>query len=169
MINVTLIIAIIGAITGILGLIIQFIEYKKSNVRLKMIIDEKKSFYVPNIDKYYQCDYSGVVTMKISNCSSLPITIDEAMITCDNRILMYLNCEKKIKNEYKLDEDKSIIIKVYKQPILPLRIECYDTIFLSFIFPFFDEIKEKKFEFILKTPRKDYKKNIIIKDFNLIF
>ena len=76
---ITLIIAIIGALTGIIGLIIQFIEYKKSQVRLKIKFIDEKSFYTTGSTSY-KCKYFGVISLKISNCSSLPITLDEVKI-----------------------------------------------------------------------------------------
>ena len=45
----TLIIAIIGAITGVLALILQYIEYKKSKVKLKVNLDEKNHFILLEI------------------------------------------------------------------------------------------------------------------------
>lgn len=39
---ITLIIAIVGAITGILAIILQYIEYRKSKVKLKVNLVENK-------------------------------------------------------------------------------------------------------------------------------
>lgn len=46
---ITLIIAITGAITGVLALILQYIEYKKSKVKLKVNLDEKNHFILRGI------------------------------------------------------------------------------------------------------------------------
>lgn len=164
----TLIIAIIGAITGILALIIQFVEYRKSKVKLKVCLDIKKSFYTSG-DNTYKCKYFGVLSVKISNCSSLPITIDEAEIECDNNVCKYFNENKKINNRHVYDKHSFTEIELYEQAKLPIRIECYDTIFLSFIFPFFDEFINKKFNYILKTPRKDYKFKFKLNNFESLF
>lgn len=165
---ITLVIAIIGAITGIASLIIQYVDYKKSKVKLRVNLDERKSFYNTG-DKLYKCDFFGVLSLKISNCSSLPITIDEAEIKHNGIKRIYINEKKQINNSHKYDDNRFTEISLYEQPQLPLRIDCYDTVFLSFVFPFFDEFIDKEFEFVIKTPRKDYKYTFKIKDFESIF
>lgn len=165
---ITLIIAIIGAITGILALIIQYIDYKKTNVKLKVKLENKKSFYTTG-DKIYKCKYFCVVSIKISNCSALPITIDEAEIKYKNKHTHYFNEKKKINKKHIYDDNSYTELNLYEQPQLPLRIDCYDTVFLSFIFPFFDEYVNNEFEFFLKTPRKDYKWKIKLNEFESIF
>jgi len=165
---ITLIIAIIGAITGILALILQYVDYKKSKVKLKINLNDKKSFYTTG-DNTYKCKYFGVISVKISNCSSLPITIDETEIRYDKIIRQYFNREIKVNKKHVYDDKSYTEVTLFNQSKLPLRIECYDTIFLSFIFPFFDEFINNKFEFILKTPRKEYKCKFKIKKFEELF
>lgn len=153
---ITLIIAITGAITGVLALILQYIEYKKSKVKLKVNLDEKKSFYSTG-DTSYKCKYFGVISIKISNCSALPLTIDEAEIKYNDVLLHYFSKEKHINKKHVYDKQSYTEIVLFEQAKLPYRINCYDTTFLSFIFLFFDEFINNKFEFILRTPRKEYK------------
>ena len=91
---ITLIIAIIGVITGILALILQYVEYWKLKVKLKINLNDKKSFYTTG-DNTYKCKYIGAISVKISNCLSLPITIDEAEIRYNKIIRQYSNKEIK--------------------------------------------------------------------------
>lgn len=165
---VTLIIAIIGAITGVLALIIQYVDYKKSKVKLKVLLEDRKSFYNTG-DTTYKCKYFGVISVKISNCSSLPITIDEAEIKFNEVKRLYFNDKKNINKKHIYDNKSFTEIRLYEQPQLPLRIDCYDTVFLSFIFPFFDEFVNKDFNFILRTPRRDYKHKFKLNEFESIF
>lgn len=164
----TLIIAIIGATTGVLALILQYIEYKKSKVKLKVNLDEKKSFYSTG-DTRYKCKYFGVISIKISNCSALPITIDEAEIKCNDMLRSYFSKEKNINKTHIYDKQSYTEVALFEQAKLPYRIDCYDTTFLSFIFPFFDEFINNRFEFILRTPRKDYKYKFKLSEFEEVF
>lgn len=165
---ITLIIAIVGAITGIVSLLIQFNEYRKSNVKLIVEIDDRKSFYTTG-SKNYKCEFFGVISLKISNCSSLPITIDEVSISCESKTLRYFNKKIEVDKKHNYSENSYSEIKLYEQRELPLRIECYDTLFLSFIFPFWDDIGSKKFCFNIKTPRKNYKYFYKLNDFKRKF
>lgn len=165
----TLIIAIIGAITGILSLVIQFVEYSKSNVNIIMKIDERRTFYneIENKNQtVYRCKNMGVISLKISNCSSLPITIDEAKIIHNDNNILYLNSKKTINCGKVMDDKRILSINLYEQANLPLRIECYDTVYLSFIFPFIDNIIESESEFVLITPRRNYKEKFCFKSLN---
>lgn len=165
---ITLIIAIIGAITGVLALIIQYIDYKKAKVRLKVRLLENKSFYSTGDDSY-KCKYFGVISIKISNCSSLPITVDEAEIKYNEIKRFYFNKKKSVNTRHSYVNNSFTEVSLYEQPHLPIRIDCYDTVFLSFVFPFFDEFINKKFNFILKTPRKDYKYEFELNEFESLF
>lgn len=165
---ITLIIAIIGAVTGMLALALQYIEYKKTKVKLKINLDKRKSFYTTG-DNTYKCKYFGVISVKISNCSSLPITIDEAEIIYDKIVRKYFNKEIMINKRHNYDDQSYTEVILFNQSKLPLRIDCYDTVFLSFIFPFFDEFINNEFKFVLKTPRKEYKYKFKIREFEEIF
>lgn len=164
----TLIIAIIGAITGVLALILQYIEYKKSKVKLKVNLDEKKSFYSTG-DTSYKCKYFGVISIKISNCSALPITIDEAEIKCNDILQPYFSKEKHVNRKHIYNKQSYTEVSLFEQAKLPYRVDCYDTTFLSFIFPFFDEFINNEFEFILRTPRKEYKYKFKLSEFEEMF
>lgn len=169
---ITLIIAIVGAITGILAIILQYIEYRKSKVKLKVNLVENKSFYSTGNtsgDTNYKCKYFGVISIKISNCSALPITIDEAEIKYNEILRPYFSKEKAVNKTHKYDKQSYTEVVLFEQAKLPYRIDCYDTTFLSFIFPFFDEFINNKFEFILKTPRKQYKYKFKLSNFEEMF
>lgn len=153
---ITLIIAIIGALTGIIGLIIQFIEYKKSQVRLKIKFIDEKSFYTTGSTSY-KCKYFGVISLKISNCSSLPITLDEVKINSSKHCIKYFNKNIQVDKSHKYSNNSFTEITLYDNAKLPLRIDCYDSIYLSFIFPFWDKIESNQFNFNIITPRKNYK------------
>lgn len=162
---ITLIIAIIGAVTGIVALIIQFVEYKKSSVKLVIEIDEHISYYLKNTNETYKCEYIGVISAKISNCSSLPITIDEVIIVLDNYKVKHEPKMTKTTLEVKKGENTYTYLTINDKPKIPLRIECYDTVFVSFAFPFFDKFLNEKFELQLLTPRKTYKKKIELEEY----
>lgn len=169
---ITLIIAIIGAITGVLALILQYIEYRKSKVKLKVDLVDNKSFYSTGNTSEgtkYNCKYFGVISIKISNCSALPITIDESEIKYKKILRSYFSKEIKVNKKHVYDNQSYTEVALFEQAKLPYRIDCYDTTFLSFIFPFFDEFVSTKFEFILKTPRKQYKYKFKLNEFEEMF
>lgn len=141
--TITLIIAIVGAVTGIIALIIQFVEYRKSAVKLKVQINDENSYSMPTGNKYI----IGSVSAKISNCSSQPITIDEVFAVLGKNRIEHLNV-----NEQKEDE-------------IPRRIDCYDTTFITFHFCWFDDFVNKEFELHLITPRKIYKRKVKVKEY----
>lgn len=167
--NLTLIIAIMGCVTGITSLLIQLFSYLSTVARLDISIDKSSNSYFFNTKDFkisgYKTNFSAVVSLIISNKSSYPITIDGIYIK-SNKIKYTI----KHFNEFKFHPqeisigDNSITYYPPSAPInLPLRIEAFDTIFASARFPFFDPLidcndlsKPVKFKLIIHTPRRTF-------------
>lgn len=155
-----LILGIIGAITGSLALIIDFFNYKFYMPKL-ILKQLHNSYFLNKEDVKEATNYAtkrvGVVSLKISNSSAHPITIDEVFIkTFKNKISHFNNfnftipeiCVKKNPITY-------LYIKPEKAATIPLRIEPFDTQYVSFKFPYFDTC-DPEFKLFLVTPRKNY-------------
>ncbi len=159
----TLTIAIFGATTGIISLIIQFIEYRKSKVKLRIKIEDRYTYYTTG-DSSYKCEYFGIVSLKLSNCSALPITLDEVFVKTNYYNKKHIKELTNFNTSVPAKNGGSYDLRPFKSADLPLRIDCYDSVFISFRFPFFDEYINKDIELVLVTPRKEYKMKINVKD-----
>ena len=174
--NLTLIIAIIGCVTGLSSLLIQFISYFSTVARIEVVKDDAShSYFFDAIDfnvNSYRTRYSGVISLVISNKSSFPITINNIYIK--NKKLKY---PLKHDNEFKFTP-KSIKLSTdthtsytYYTPsqiiTLPLRLEAYDTVYASARFPFLDSLVDFdslhtpiEFKLSVNTPRKTFTQKV---------
>lgn len=166
--NITVIIGIItgiiGSVTGITALVMQLIFERKNLANLKIINSGASYFHNQKIDGFKSNCYA-VVSFKISNTSALPITIDQITVP-EFRIEHQI---AKLPNVYILEGSNIVTTELpginqkFLEPTihpcvnLPLRIDCFDTIYCSVVFPFFEAVKEKPFTIWFFTPRKIYK------------
>lgn len=175
----SLIIASIGCVTGIISLIIVLIDnifqvgkqhFETSNRR--------KSYYFNANDTEtkgcYNVKLCSVVSIKATNRSSYPITIDEAYLKNSKNTAYHFN-----DFEYKYIEIKTSPTHTVGQDseelaTLPLKLEPFETKYLAFAFPYVDNFVNKCGEeiytkLIVITPRKKYKLNISIPYYYNIF
>ena len=153
-----LILSIVGVITGSLALAIDFFNYKF--YLPKLIIKPLRNSYIiksediPNLT--FKTTKIAVVSVKISNSSAHPITIDEVYVEEASKNKHYNDLKFQIP---RVLTDEVNRIETYISPekiaIIPLRIEPFDTQYVSFRFPFFNNTNPS-FKLVLVTPRKNY-------------
>ncbi|WP_306583711.1 hypothetical protein [Fusobacterium ulcerans] len=164
-----LILSIIGVITGSLALIIDFFNYKF--YLPKLIFKQLKNSYILNkedIDIIYSTKKIAVISAKISNSSAHPITIDEVFIKHSENIKHENDLTFKTP-EVIIEKNENVIKYTYMKPnqiaILPLRIEPFDTQYVSFRLPYFDDHKSK-FKLVFVTPRKNYSAKVKLSEYH---
>ena len=141
-----LILSIVGVITGSLALAIDFFNYKF--YLPKLIIKPLRNSYIINSKDIPNLAFNttkiAVISVKISNSSAHPITIDEVYVD---------NSPKMISEE----ENSKTFTSLSPENIatIPLRIEPFDSQYVSFRLPFFNNTNPS-FKLVLVTPRKNY-------------
>jgi len=176
--NKTLLIAIVGCITGVGSLVLQLSTYLLTAARLKINIDDSSHSYFFNSNDFklqgYKTNFSAVVSLVISNKSSYPLTIDNIYITSKK-----IKYKMKHSNDFKFQPqsiplgENSFSSHSPSKPInLPLRIESFDTIFASVRFPFFEQMVDNNdlsnpsnFKLMISTPRKVYRHKVLIYEY----
>lgn len=152
-----LILSIIGVITGSLALAIDFFNYKF--YLPKLVIKPLINSYTLDYESIkYSIDYVtnkiAVVSVKLTNSSAHPITIDEVYVK-DSQTNSHANDLKFRIPVIDLNGTTSTYMKPEKIANIPLRIEPFDTQYVSFRFPFFNNTNPS-FKLVLVTPRKNY-------------
>lgn len=175
---ITLIIAIIGGITGTLALIFQILEYLLQKPNIECVLDDVLDSYWISGDRLdlenvseptsYLIKSSDVVvaSLKITNSKSIPITIDG---------IYKDDIPVSIPNSWNFDDPEVLFqfseldqsIRDIKIPLLhadehhfPLRIDGYDTVQTAIIFlvsPSKSSINApKRLKLSIKTPAKAF-------------
>ena len=136
---VLLVISIVGCITGIISLLIVILYNTFQIGKQKISVSERRGTYyfdssVTKIKGASGVKYCAIVSLKVTNQSSYPITLDNAYI--------------KTRSNYHLDEfryDDIIVINnrgeswIDTEAIvrLPLKFEPFETKYFALAFPFF--------------------------------
>mgnify|MGYP001658431838 CR=1 FL=1 len=155
-----LILGIIGAITGSLALIIDFFNYKFYMPKL-ILKPLKNSYFLDkeNVKEItnYNSKRIAIISLKISNSSAHPITIDEVFIKNFQNIIKHYNDFKITVPQIQIGNNPKTYTYINPEKIatLPLRMEPFDTQYVSFRFPFFDDCN-LTFKLVFVTPRKNY-------------
>lgn len=176
--SLTTFLSTIGLILSLVSLTIHYLNYRSSQSRMKFKV-QPNSYYCKTKDfsiTNFESEYFAFISVKISNVSSLPITIDE----------VYLN--KRILNGGHYNELKYTVpgipnpnfINIVSTPNetisysidplsdaeLPLRIEPYDTKSHCFKIPFDEHINISQHTMFFSTPRKVYKVRLTLKEYH---
>ena len=159
----TLILGIIGTVTGSIALIFQIISEIRNFASLK-ITSDKLSYYVEpktGTTGPFKTKCYALINLKISNTSSLPITIDEISIKDS---VEHNNEFMTVPPSIELEDGTFTYINNNKGIPLPKRIPEYDSIYVCLKFPFFEQHKGKKTKIKFVTPRKNYYFDIKLKE-----
>lgn len=155
-----LILSIIGVITGSLALAIDFFNYKF--YLPKLIIKPLRNSYtinskdIPNLA--FNTTKIAVISVKISNSSAHPITIDEVYVVNSPKNKHYNDLKFKVPQIMISEEENSktfTSLSPENIATIPLRIEPFDSQYVSFRLPFFNNTNPS-FKLVLVTPRKNY-------------
>jgi hypothetical protein len=114
----------------------------------------------------YDSEKAAVISLKISNSSSFPITIDEVYIKNHTKIF-HNNGFTFAPIEIKLENNKFTYLPPKTIAKIPLRIEPYDTVQISFRFPFFKG--SDNFKLFLSTPRKNYSLRVKLLEYHELY
>ncbi|MDG9733449.1 hypothetical protein [Leuconostoc pseudomesenteroides] len=181
----TNILAIIGAITGIAGLSIQFISYLSSKPKINFSQSSKphKSLYVVPLDGTFgiinghqvnsTTPYSAVcIQMTINNQSSQPVTILAPWITFKGKKINTFRGNDVSLNSpsFTTDDGKMTLTNTFpQQPPLkfPLRIDGFDSLSGSVTFIIFnDDQFFKSTKVYLPTTNKIFKRKFNLDEFS---
>lgn len=167
--ELSIILSIIGCITGVTGLLLHF--YKFLSERAKIIINFKKSelLFFDKLDSYesYNTTSHCLIYMTTINKSSLPVTIYSIEASCNGKSLYFDKyCSDKLRLLHSINKDgtTSVCIDLANQYHLPLKLEPYSVyqghLFIAF---FIDSSnKTETIDLIIKTSRKIIKKKCIV-------
>ncbi len=166
--------AIIGAVTGSIGLIMQLIKYLNERPKIKIYptLDKirfniwaknnSESYIMESGDKLGNEHYYLILLqVTIDNKSSVPVTISNP-IPKNKKIIWKktasFHLEQHVhKNQFFIRRSKVPVDDLMK---FPMRIEPYDSVTGSILFCSFDQHVPKKFKLFLHTPRKTFHKKI---------
>jgi hypothetical protein len=154
------VIGTVGLLLSIVSLVLQYFSYKRYEP--KLVIKEDGYSFTFNPSEYpisvndnkYTSGKAAVVSVKISNISANPITVDAVWIESTFRIMH--RPFKSYDFELKIGENRYVSLAVRQAAVLPVRIAAYDTQYLSFRFPFYDSGPEN-YTMHIETPKKAYK------------
>lgn len=177
--DISIIFSIIGCITGLLSIIIASQNHLFQKGEQKFNISQQKaSYYFPASDTTvrgcWKPTYCAVISLKATNKSSYPITIDDAVIKKDNFSARHYS-------EFSFDYiyvKESYESEICKDPEpnanLPLKLAPFETKYFSFAFPFFESFisnygEDINVELIISTPLKEHKMLVTIPEYYGLF
>lgn len=172
------ILSLSGFIISVISLAIHYFNLRYLLPKMKFTI-QTNSYYFKGKDfkvTNFESEYFAVISLKISNLSKLPITIDDAYL---NYYILngghYNDIEFEVPEVYNPkyisifktpNENISYTISPYTPTTLPLRIEPFDTILCSFKMSFDSHINRKSHKLFISTPRKTYKVDLTLKEYH---
>lgn len=165
----TLILGIIGCVSGVSALLIQFSGYLLSKPQIKVALDTAPSYFF-NLNEFevegnYPSQLGAFVSLRIENGSSYPITVHEITTEKGPDKTRHLNFDYKILEipaPGSSAEQSKVSFRQPSKPFdLPLRIDPFDTVYGSASFPIFSKIVGEEFKdceylvsnIVLHTPR----------------
>lgn len=180
---ISLIIAIIGCVTGLSGFLIQFYNWSLMRPKITMAIDKSHNSYFFNAYDFgvsgFQTEISAAVSLRITNASSYPVTIHGAYLKKDSKIMKHNQKFVFTPHSFNISNNSPDDIEVFTryEPSsalqIPVRIDSFDTIYFSLRIPFAEDLLEpdptnKKVNVIvvLQTPRKDVKMKVSLLEYN---
>lgn len=136
--TLTFYLSIIGAITGISGLLLNFFDYWKTRPRLKAEIIHEKTFFFdksdeikPNLSKSYRTNRAAVISIEIQNASVHPVTLSKITVSQNSETFSIRNAfssNMKYNIIQKGDTITSYSEIIFDDPItIPIRLEAYDS------------------------------------------
>lgn len=172
----SLIISIIGCTTGLLSLIIVIVYNAFQIGNQTFSVSKRRGTYYfkaseTTVNGPYNPEICAVVSLKVTNRSSYPITIDDAyIIAMKNRHMsefQYDNIEISTSNGIQWQDSEKIAS-------LPLKLDPFETKYFALAFPFFHhEVKSfgesVKVPITIITARKEYIVKVTIPEYHSLF
>lgn len=138
--NITFVIAIVGCITGVCSLVLNFYKaiIEKPKLKIEVLMPNSNGF-TQNQDKTYKCKTILCIHLSFSNVGTYPVSIS-------NIFLQSLNCKIKPVSDYKhnygiaKDNVNSKAFHFYPFCELPKFIGVGEIAQVTLLFPFADEL-----------------------------
>lgn len=169
-------ISILGFVISVISIIIHVITFKYILPGMEFV-KQPNSYYCSakdfNIDNF-DSKYFAIISVKISNLSLHPITIDDAYLNeyiLNGSHFNELRYEvpeipnPKPVNYLKKGEITGYSIEPYKSATLPMRIDGFDTVLCSFKMSFDKDINRKHHTLFISTPRKVHKVPLSLREY----
>lgn len=169
----SLLLSLIGCITGIASLLINFYKALTERTKLKIEFDNNKCLFFQKLTNYssYKTNYQGFVYIRLINKSSFPITIyDIKTLLFNKEIFFHKYKGNEIELILKRKSATNYTAKPYdmtNQVTLPIKLEPF-SVFQGYMF--FDFLpdsfnKSVDFKFTIKSSRKTLKKSCSVHKF----
>ncbi|EHT2912756.1 hypothetical protein KXK16_002753, partial [Listeria monocytogenes] len=165
--NTELTIAIIGAITGISSLLLQFFSYLYLKASLKIEYDDWTSSFYFNTKSFDGTisvndkeNNSAAISVRLVNRSSEPITIYKVSFKSRSNFDIHRDFFKFTPAKIHMDSGRTTSLNIANQFDLPITIDPYSVINGSINCLYADQfIKNKKFvaKLIFQTSRKSFR------------
>lgn len=176
---ISLIVSIIGCITGVASLTIVLINniFQVGKQKIQQIENGKSYYFCSDDTKTEGCcglKYCGAVSLKITNCSSYPTTIDEIFLKKKDLKTQHSNEFSFDYIEFQIKENEFVYRDIEQKASLPIKFEPFETKYISAVFPFFEEFVESygdeiKAKLVVVTPRKKYTIDVSIPEYHQLF
>lgn len=160
--SVELLLGIIGSITGVFSLLLQFLDFKSLVPKLRVTINKERSFFYTDedqiiVDNNYLTKHFAAIAVQIENISSTPITISSVYLKENKKSFIkypHANDFKLKDPEVQINDISRFILTLPNSLKLPFRIDRYDSIYLLLKFPFIPDCDAPTLFF--ETPTKKY-------------
>lgn len=160
-VDLSLILSIIGCITGCASLAINFHKFLTEQFKLKIYFAENGNLFFDKI-KASNCktNFQGIIRINFVNKSSSPVTIYNIETALNNEPIINRKCEfdeiTLISDVFTDKKYKSLVFPMDKQIDFPLRIDPFDSYEGYMFFPFFPDTENKieTIHFTFKTTKK---------------
>ncbi|EGS9998316.1 hypothetical protein I9Y31_000505 [Clostridium perfringens] len=160
-IDLSLILSLIGCITGCAGLAINFHKFLTEQFKLKVCFSEINDIFFNKLENSNcETNFQGVVLINFVNKSSSPVTIYDIEAKIGDKILTHRKYQEThftlISEVFSASKRKLLEFPMDKQIELPLRIDSYDSYEGFLFFPFFPDTinKHEIINFTFKTTKK---------------
>lgn len=163
--NVSLILSIVGCITGVLAFAITLIQLYRQFTHIKITFDENNNFYFNKLPQYgrFSTNKQAISSFCVTNNSDKPLTLNSIYFRVGNTMIhpepfdgtsLQFILDDRILGELHVE----ILMKEY-EILFPLRLEPFDSVNGVVFIPFFLNSEDPKLtiEYHLKTSRRDVK------------
>lgn len=172
LIILSLVLSIIGCITGVASLLINFYKVLIERTKLSVEFDQNQCLYFDKLESYsdYNTKFQSFIYIRLINKSSNPITIYNIQTHCNDKEIFHHSYNGSTIELVFFKNPNRTTIKPYnmdKQIKLPLKIDGF-SVFQGYIFyDFLPDLhnENQEFNLTIKTSRKIIKKSCLVNKF----
>lgn len=170
--NYELILGIVGSVTGVVALLIQLFDFRSYIPKLKFKIDKDRCYVFDKSDielERYRTEKFCLIPLQIDNVSAMPTTITAVSLNNPSKTQAPFPHDAQMRipqPNISIGENTFITIDIPKTMDLPIRINAYDSLYLSFRFPFMPD--SNSVTLCLETPTKNYSLKVALTEFHTV-